>query len=54
MPAVLIEEKPKFEMNARGAYVAPGQRIDPDGPERPPPRSFRVSCLTSRVRSRIA
>jgi phage terminase large subunit GpA-like protein len=27
----VIEEKQKFEMNAHGVYVAPGQRIEPDG-----------------------
>ena len=27
----IIEETHKFEINARGAYVAPGQRVDPDG-----------------------
>ena len=27
----VIEEKHKFEMNAHGVYVAPGQRIEPDG-----------------------
>lgn len=48
----VIEEKHKFEMNARGVYVAPGQRIEPDGavigdPPEGTTISFWVSGLAS-------
>jgi hypothetical protein len=48
----VIEEKHKFEMNARGAYVAPGQQIDPDGPViGDPPESTTVSFWVSGLAS---
>ena len=48
----IIEEKHKFEMNARGAYVAPGQRIEPDGRIiGDPPDSTTVSFWVSGLAS---
>lgn len=48
----VIEEKHKFEMNAHGVYVAPGQRIGPNGdltgdPPEGTTLSFWVSGLAS-------
>jgi phage terminase large subunit GpA-like protein len=48
----VIEEKHKFEMNAQGAYVAPGQRIEPDGRVLgDPPASTTVSFWVSGLAS---
>ena len=48
----VIEEKHKFEENARGAYVAPGQRIEPDGVViGDPPESTTVSLWVSDLAS---
>ena len=48
----VIEEKHKFEMNARGAYVAPGQRIEADGIViGDPPESTTVSFWVSGLAS---
>ena len=48
----VIEEKHKFAMNARGAYVASGQRIEPDGRVvGDPPESTTVSFWVSGLAS---
>ena len=48
----VIEEKHKFEMNARGGYVAPGQQINPDGHViGDPPESTTISFWVSGLAS---
>ena len=42
---VLIEDNAKGEMNARGVYVAPGQKIEPDGTVSGPVPESRVASF---------